>query len=238
MTRQRSSGRYGPGEYSGDDRYWRDGRTGILYHVHAVETEECEVQGADHGARWREGTLSRLVRAPAIAGCRFDAVTDGTAQVAGSVRFARHARHGVGHLDDLGPGTAGSQATDMSQSPARAGDRQRAAAALARLDSILQARGWKPRREAGAHWYSRRYRRPVILWDQPVDAAELPHLMHERENLRHYPERDRLAQVPPLGRSVSQRGREDRPGRGGEAKRSAVAAGGVPDQHVLRRSGA
>jgi len=173
MTRQQTSNRYGPGDYSDNGLYWHDGKTGILYHVHAIETEECEVQGANRGADWRKTALSRLVRAPAIVGCRFDAVTDDTAQVAGSVSFSRHARHGVRHLDDLDPGTTDLHTTDMSESLVWAGDRQRAAAALAHLDSILEARGWKPRRESGAHWYSWRYRRPVILWDQPVHAAEM-----------------------------------------------------------------
>jgi hypothetical protein len=178
MTRQQTSNRYGPGDYSDNGLYWHDGKTGILYHVHAIETEECEVQGADRGVRWRKSTLSRLVRAPAIVSCRFDAVTDDTAQVAGSVSFSRHARHGGRHLDDLDSGTTDLRTTDlrttdMSESLVWAGDRQRAAAALARLDSILEARGWKPRRESGAHWYSWRYRRPVILWDQPVHAAEM-----------------------------------------------------------------
>jgi hypothetical protein len=173
MTRQQTSSCYGPGEYSGDGRYWHDGKTGIFYHVHAIETEECEVHGIHRGTDWRKTAVSRLVRAPAIVGCRFDALTDDTAQVAGSVSFSRHARHGVRHLDDLDPGTADPRTTEMSESPVWDGDRQRAAASLARLDSILQVRGWKPRRESGAHWYSWRYRRPVILWDQPVDAAEM-----------------------------------------------------------------
>ncbi len=171
MTRQQTSSRHGPGEYSDDGLYWHDRKTGLLYHVHAIETEDCEVHGASRGADWRRTALSRLAHAPAIISCRFDAVTDGTAQVAGSVSFSRHARDGIRHLDDLDPGTADLH-TKESQPPVWAGDRQRAAAALARLDSILEARGWKPRRESGAHWYSQRYRRPVILWDQPVHAAE------------------------------------------------------------------
>ena len=173
MTRQQTSNRYGPGEYSDNGLYWHDEKTGILYHVHAIETEECEVQGANRGADWRKTALSRLVRAPAIVSCRFDAVTDDTAQVAGSVSFSRHARYGVRHLDDLEPGIADMHSTETGESPVWAGDCQRAAAALAYLDAILEARGWKPRRESGAHWYSRRYRRPVILWDQPVHAAEM-----------------------------------------------------------------
>jgi hypothetical protein len=164
---------YGPGEYSGEGLYWRDGKSGICYHVHAVETEECEVQGNDLGTNWCKSTLAWLVRAPAIISCQFNAVTDDTAQVAGSVSFTRHARNGVHHLDSLRPDTAGYKATDTSRSAVQAGDHQRAATALARLDSILKVRGWKPRRESGAHWYSRRYRRPVILWEEPVHATEL-----------------------------------------------------------------
>jgi hypothetical protein len=162
-----------PGEYSGNGLYWRDRKSGILYHVHAIETEECEVQGTDRGVdRWRS-MLSRLVRAPTVIGCRFDAVTDGAAHVAGSVSFSRHARPGVHDLDDLDPASPEPKTTDRSQSLVWTGDRRRAAAAFASLEEILGARGWKLHRESGAHWYSRRYRRPVILWDQPVHAAEV-----------------------------------------------------------------
>jgi hypothetical protein len=174
LTRDRHGNRrYGPGEYCDDDLYWRDGKTGIRYHVHAIEAEECEIQGTDRGTDWLRGTLSRLVRAPAITACRFEAVTDNTAQIAGSISFSRHARHGVHHLDDLDPATAGLKTTDRNQDLVWAGDHQRAATALARLDSVLAARGWKPRRESGTHWYSLRYRRAVILWEQPVHRAEI-----------------------------------------------------------------
>jgi hypothetical protein len=40
-----SSHQYGPGEYCDDGLYWRDGKTGIRYHVHAIENEECEIRG-------------------------------------------------------------------------------------------------------------------------------------------------------------------------------------------------
>jgi hypothetical protein len=175
LTRGRhpSNRRCGPGEYCDDGLHWRDGKSGIRYHVHAIQTEDCEIHGTHRGTHWRRSALSRLVRAPAIIACQFDAVTDDTAQVTGSVTFSRHARHGIRHLDDLDPATASLKTTNMNQDLVWAGDHQRAAAALARLDSILTAHGWKPRREAGPHWYSMRYRRPVILWDQPVHPAEM-----------------------------------------------------------------
>lgn len=162
-----------PGEYSNDGLYWLDQKTGTLYHVHATQIEECEIRATDLGLRLRGSMLSRLARAPAIVVWRFDAVTEGAAQVAGSVSFCRHARRGVHHLDDLDPQTAAPETTDKNEPPVWAGDHQRAAAAFARLEEHLRAHSWQQHRQSGAHWYSRRYRRPVILWDQPVHATEL-----------------------------------------------------------------
>ena len=166
----------GTGEYTRDGLYWRDQASGQLYHVHATQTEHCEVHGAARGPDLRRTTQSRLMRNPALFYCQFDAITDGTGQAAGSARFSRHARRGIHHLDDLDPDTTGQETTDMTESLVWAGDYQTAAAALEQLDSNLRARGWEQRPDGGygAHWYSRRYQRPVILWDQPVQAAEAP----------------------------------------------------------------
>jgi hypothetical protein len=162
----------GTGEYTGDGLYWRDRSSGQFSHVHATQTEHCEVHGAERGMDFRRSTLSRLMRNPALFYCQFDAVTDGSGQVAAYVRFSRHARRGIHHLDDLDPQTAELETTDMNEPLVWAGDHESAAAALEQLDSILRARGWEHDGESGGHWYSRRYQRPVILWDQPVHAAE------------------------------------------------------------------
>jgi hypothetical protein len=164
----------GTGEYTGDGLYWRDRSSGQLYHVHATQTEHCEVHGAERGLDCRRSTLSRLIRNPALRYCQFDAVTDGTRQVAGSARFSRHARRGIHHLDDLDPQTAELETTDMTEPLVWADDHESAAAAVEQLDSVLRARGWQHDRGYGGHWYSRRYQRPVILFDQPVQAAEAP----------------------------------------------------------------
>jgi hypothetical protein len=164
----------GAGEYTSDGLYWRDRSSGQLYHVHATQTEHCEVHGAGRGPDLRRTTLSRLMRNPALFYCQLDAVTDSTGQVAGSARFSRHARRGIHHLDDLDPQTAEPETTDMTESLVWAGDHESAAAAVEQLDSILRARGWEHDGEYGDHWYSRRYQRPVNLWDQPVQAAEAP----------------------------------------------------------------
>ncbi len=175
LIRGRSPGELaGWGEYTGDGLYWRDRASGQLYHVHATETEHCEVAGADRGIDWRRSTLSRLMRDPAIVGCRFDAVTDGTGQVAGSASFSRHARRGIQHVEDLDPQTAALETADMAESQVWVGDHDSAAVALQELDAVLRARGWEHDSAHGAHWYSIRYHRPVILWDQPVQAAETP----------------------------------------------------------------
>jgi hypothetical protein len=162
-----------PGEYSGQGLYWRDRNVGTLYHVHVTATEECEVHATGLGVRWYRSALSRLGHGPAITGWRFDALIDGAAQVCGSVRFWRHARLGVRHLDDLNPRSMAWESPDESEPLAWAADAQRAAAALTRLHQNLRACGWERYGQSGAHWYSRRYRRPVILWDQPVHATEI-----------------------------------------------------------------
>jgi hypothetical protein len=167
----------GDGEYTGDGLYWRDRASGQLYHVHATQTEQCEVRGAERGPDLRRTTLSRLMRHPALFYCQFDAVTDGTGQVAASARFSRHARRGIHHLDDLDPHTSEPETTDMTQPLVWAGDHQSAAAALEELDSVLRARGWHHDSGYGDHWYSRRYQRPVTLFDQPVQADEAPALV-------------------------------------------------------------
>jgi hypothetical protein len=164
----------GAGEYTSDGLYWRDRASGQLYHVHATQTEHCEVHGAERGLDLRRTTLSRLMRNPALCYCQFDAVTDGTGRVAGSARFSRHARHGIHHVDDLDPQTAGLETAHMTESLVWVGDHESAASALEQLDFLLRARGWEHDRGYGDHWYSRRYQRPVILWDQPVQAAEAP----------------------------------------------------------------
>jgi hypothetical protein len=162
-----------PGEYSDDGLYWRDAKAGTLYHVHATATEACEVRGTNLGVRWCRSVVSQLRRGPAIIGWRFDAVIDGAAHVAAAVRFWRHARRGLHDLDDLSRGFPAREYWDTSQPVARAADPQRAAAALARLHEKLRACGWEQHGQSDAHWYSRRYRRPVILWDQPVHATEI-----------------------------------------------------------------
>jgi hypothetical protein len=164
----------GTGEYIDDGLYWRDAASGQLFHVHASQTEHCEVRAADRGMDWRRSTLSRFMRDPAVIRWQFDAVTDGSSQVAGSVAFPRHARGGIHHIDDLDPRSAALETTDMTEPLVWAGDHDSAAAALQELDFVLQARGWEADSAYGDHWYSRRYRRPVILSDQPVQATENP----------------------------------------------------------------
>jgi hypothetical protein len=109
--------------------------------VHATQTEHCEVHGAERGPDLRRTTLSRLIRNPALFYCQFDAMTDGTRQVAGSARFSRHARRGIHHLDDLDPHTGEPETTDITEPLVWADDHQSAAAALEQLDSNLRARG-------------------------------------------------------------------------------------------------
>ena len=174
IRRRRRDDPMSAGEYTGDGQYWRDRPSGQLYHVHATQTEHCEVHGAVRGQDLRRTTLSRLMRNPALLCCHFDAVTDSTEQVAGSARFTRHARRGIRDLDDLDPQTAGQETTDWTESLVWAGDHESAGAALEQLNCVLRARGWEQDDGYGDHWYSRRYERPVILWDQPVQAAEAP----------------------------------------------------------------
>jgi hypothetical protein len=164
----------GAGEYADNGRYWRDSTSGTLYPIHATQTEQCEVHATDRGVDWRKSALSRLMRSPAIISCQFDAVADTTEHVTGSARFSRHARHGIAAVDDLDPADTEPETAHMNESQVWAGDRQQAATALDHLDAILTACGWQATAQSDAHWYSRRYQRPVILWDQPLPAADSP----------------------------------------------------------------
>jgi hypothetical protein len=174
IVRRRGQSKQVPdaGEFvnNGDDFHWRDQATGVLYKVDKNTTTHCEVQGFERtGLDMRMTAASRLLRGPAVATHRFAAVVDETGQVAATAEFPQQCYTGIG-LDHVDPAQASQDQCDLRL------NRDQAIGALDRLDYILQAGGWQPTSASGPHWYSRTYRRPAVLRDQPVQAAAAPAL--------------------------------------------------------------
>lgn len=162
----------GAGDFTGDgqDYHWRDTTTGTLYKVDRDNTTHCEVQASERTRMdMRMTALNRLMRGPAVMTNQFTAITAGTGQVAATADFPQECYRGIG-LDHVDPAQASQDQCDLRL------NRKQATGALDRLDSILETRGWQPDGTSGSRWYSRTYRRPVILWDQPVQPAEAPAL--------------------------------------------------------------
>jgi hypothetical protein len=105
MTRSGKSGpdeTTGSGGYSEDRELWRDNASGQLFPYSPTESERCEIRASEAGTYWRRTALSRLVRSGAIMRYRFDAVTDGTAEVAATYEFPQEARVNL-NLDTIDP---------------------------------------------------------------------------------------------------------------------------------------
>jgi len=144
--------------------HWRDQITGTCYMVDEATVTRCVVKGSQAGLDWRMTAVSQLAGSPAVTTHRFSAVTDCTGEVAASLVFPQQCYRGVG-LDHVDPSQVADDPCDLRF------NREQAISALGRLDLILFARGWSPEvADDGAHWYSRRYRRPAIRWDSPVGS--------------------------------------------------------------------
>lgn len=163
------------GSFSPDHTQWQVQGTGQLYPVSGSDQERCEIQAAMGGLAWRRNALSRLVKRGAIFRYTFAAVSRnaaGTPHTVASQEFLNEARHNI-TLDHLDPAHA-------AEDPYNLGDNRREAeSALDHLDWLLKNSGWTPidadqQRESESHWYTRHYQRPLILWDQPIAAAEAP----------------------------------------------------------------
>jgi hypothetical protein len=173
MTRAGKSGpdeTAGFGQYSEDGELWRDKASGQLFPYSQAETEHCEIQASQAGTDWRRTALSRLVRSGAIMRYRFDAVTDGTADVAATYEFPQEARVNL-NLDTVDPAHASTDQYNQAR------NREWALEALARMDWLLINRGWhaagRPAGPSNQHWYASRYERPVISRTEPV-GGEAP----------------------------------------------------------------
>lgn len=155
----------GIGELTTDKEHWQDAASGQLFPVSETEYEYCEIRATMAGTYWRDTALSRLVRKGAILRYRFDAVTEGSSEIAGTHEFPQEARVNL-NLDTIDPAHA---STDQYN---QAGNRDLALHALAHMDWLLSSRGWTSIGQtsdlANQHWYATRYRRPVIFWTKPV----------------------------------------------------------------------
>lgn len=160
------------GDYSEDREIWKTRKTGLTYPCSSTDIEYCDVQATVAGQYWRRTAISRLMRMGAIWRYRFDAVVDKSAEdvasIAATVQFPQEAKVNI-TLDHLDPAAAASDPYGLGQ------NREQAIAALDHLDWVLTNRGWTltepSENEANAHWYARRYSRPVILWSDPIITA-------------------------------------------------------------------
>jgi hypothetical protein len=170
------AGRSGPdetagfGQFSGEGKLWRDKASCHLFPCSQTELEHCEIQANLAGQYWRRTALSRLVRAGAIWRYRFDAITDGTADITATHEFPQEAKVNL-NLDTVDPAHASTDQYNQAR------NRDWALQALAHMDWLLTNRGWRaagqPVNPSNQHWYARRYERPVIFWTEPV-GGETP----------------------------------------------------------------
>ena len=157
----------GIGELTKDKKNWQDTASGQLFPISETEYENCEIQATLAGQYWRDTALSRLLRKGSIWRYRFDAVTDGSDDIAATHEFPQEARVNL-NLDTVDPAHA---STDQYN---QADNRELALRALAHMDWLLTSRGWTPIGQtpnlSNQHWYATRYRRPVISWTNPLDG--------------------------------------------------------------------
>jgi hypothetical protein len=155
----------GAGEYSEDRSRWLDHASGRWYQVSPTDEETCTIQSIENGFFWKSTALSRLLRGGAITRCKFLAVDDATGRVVAEWQFPQEARHDI-TLDHLDPAYAALDQYGLSP------NRDRAQDALKKLDSLLAVKGWKNigyhRQD---HWFADVYRRHMIQWNTPLDAA-------------------------------------------------------------------
>lgn len=156
---------------------WRSLATGTLYPVDtdaAGDTEECcEVQASEKTLGWdaQMTALNRLFRhKAAVFTSRFSAVT-GDGRVAATADFPQETYRGM-TLDHASQEWVTRLIADGTCDLRN--NREYAVKALDGLEAVLGDCGWEREGGDGEHWYSRRCQRPVILWDQPLHAAEVP----------------------------------------------------------------
>jgi hypothetical protein len=164
------------GSLSPDGTRWQAHDSGQWYPVSEGDQETCEIQAAMGGLAWRRNALSRLVKRGAMFRYTFAAVSrdaGGTSRTVASQEFLNEARRNI-TLDHLDPAHAAEDPYNLGE------NRREAESALDHLDWLLTSSGWssvdagQQQRESESHWYTRHYQRPIILWDQPIGAAEAP----------------------------------------------------------------
>ncbi|MCW2912255.1 MAG: hypothetical protein JWN52_323 [Actinomycetia bacterium] len=160
----------GFGEYSEDCQRWQDQASGQWFPVSPTDVENCEVKVEMGGFAWRRMAIARLTGAGAIVRYTFFAVSEdassGVPEIVSSVEFLHEARHNI-TIDNLDPALASVDQYNL------AWNRDMATEALTHLEWLLAKRGWEPDGRSD-QWYARRYRRPLILWNEPLVAVTNP----------------------------------------------------------------
>jgi hypothetical protein len=173
MTRAGKSGpdqTAGFGRFTENGKLWQDKASGQLFPCSQTDREYCEIHADLAGQYWRRTALSRLMRAGAIWRYRFDAVTDGTADIAATHEFPQEARVNL-NLDTVDPAHASTDQYNQAR------NRDWAVEAITHMDWLLANRGWtaagRSPNPSNQHWYATRYERPVIFWTEPI-GGEAP----------------------------------------------------------------
>ncbi|HEU5386713.1 MAG TPA: hypothetical protein VFV73_12485 [Streptosporangiaceae bacterium] len=169
-----------------DGSGWQADDSGTVYPASADNPESCTIEAELGGQYWRRTMLNRLLRRGALWKYTFYARLDsapgnGRETAAAWLDFPQEAWKNV-TLDDIDP-----QSPHVLEMPADAlrYNREEAQEALKHINWLLEKRGWtpddtRPAEGTDRHWYSSRYRRPVIAWEAPVAPAIPPPLSAEQ----------------------------------------------------------
>jgi hypothetical protein len=151
----------GVGHYDSQaKRRWQDEESGQWYPCSDTEQQSCEVIAKRSGLYWRESAKQRMHLHKRYLGGVIDryvfsavTVNGPTSEVVAVEEFPLEARRNL-TLENLEPD-----------------DHNRATQALDELERTLAKKGWEPDGQPpGAAWYARRYERPLIRRNEPIEA--------------------------------------------------------------------
>jgi hypothetical protein len=166
----------GFGQFLPDKSGWQADDSSTVYPVSADSRESCTIEAELTSQYWRRTMLNRLLRRGALWRYTFyarrDSAGGGRETAAAWLEFPQEAWKNI-TLDDMDP-----QLSHVPEMPADAlrYNREEAWAAHKHIKWLLEKRGWEPcdtEPEEGTdeHWYTVRYRRPVIAREAPIAPA-------------------------------------------------------------------